>query len=579
VLRGPQGSLYGRNAVGGAMNVLSRAPTADFGGSAKLSYSRYDRTDAEATLNLPASDQLRVRLAGWYTDQTKGEYYNPVTGKYLDANNSSGGRLVAVYKPTDALSFKLTVEVTDNTAGGTLLFFPTAGETKSTVARDTSPINKFNTHRYALETGLDTQAGKFTLILGKRDYTLTGVEDTDLTADNPFNLAFGQLGQETTNRTNTVDSKYAELRWLSKRMGAVSLLAGISYLDESATGDIFTDLPTISQAFTGGALPASIAIANNQAVKSWAGFLEGTFELSSSANLIVGARYTKDDKSLNFDFAPTFLLGGFLGPEQTANTTKTFSNFSPGVTLAWTPSADWHLYGKAQSGFRAGGYNFNVAKTANLPYDAETSINFEVGAKRQFLGGRGYAALSVFQLNQKDVLVGFYDPTAPGPLAGYLANAGKSATRGIELESTAKVADGLTLGGSIGYLDAKFISGNAQGTNLDGQQLPAARKLTYAATVAYTRPIGPNAALDLNASYTHRDAGFQDVQNTIRIDGNNLVNASAGVEFGKFEVGLYVKNATDNDYQIASGGFRPPNAFGTLLAPGRTYGGWVQAKF
>jgi len=579
VLRGPQGGLYGRNAVGGALNVISARPEEELAGSLRATFGRYDRQEYEGMLNLPISDDFALRLVGWVTDQEEGEYFNPAVGKYIDANESRGGRMVLNYTPGDAFSLDMVLEATDAETAGTALFFPLDGETESTVARDTHPRNEFETQRFSVKASYESEVGTFTFILGGRSYELTGDEDTDLTADNPFDLAFGQLGQQMLTRENEVDSSYAELLWLSPSMGNLDILAGLSYVDESAVGDVLTDLSTISLIFAGGALPATLGLQNDQEVQSVSGFVEFTYALTNTIDAIASVRYTSDDKEVDFRFEPSLLLTALVGPPQAAVTDKTFDQWSPGLTVSWEPSEDLRVYAKIQTGFRAGGFNFNVGSVANLPYDEETSINYELGAKTRFWDGRGVLSANVYYLEQEDVLVPLFDFTVPGPLGGYLANVGESETWGLEFESRVNLAEGLSVGASVGWLDAEFSNGvDAFGGSIDGNEVPSSRGLNYAFTLGYFSPLTDQANLVANAAYTYRDEGYGDINNTQVMGEAELLNASLGVEFGNYSLTAFVQNALDERYDIAFG-VRPPISLGVSRAPGRTYGVTLQAHF
>lgn len=569
VLRGPQGGLYGRNAVGGAVNVISKRPTDEFGASASVTRASNERSEVEATVNAPIGASAGVRLSGWYVDQEEGDYFNPTTKKYLDATDDLGGRIVFNARPTDKINITLIAETTGGALPGTYLYFPTAGETKSTVTRDTQPSNEFDSTRYGGEFSLDTEVGDFTLVVGKRDYSLDGVEDTDLSTSVVFDPGAGQLGQQSLTRTNESDGKSAELRWLSKELGPVTLLAGLSYLDESATGDLLTKFVTGSAIF---GVPVELGILNDQEVTSYAGFVEATIALSDALSLIGSVRYTEDEKSVDFRFAPTPALGGFGLFPQSLKRTKTFENVSPGVTLAWSPNDDLRVYGKVQTGFRAGGFNFNVGSVANLPYDEETSVNYEVGAKKRLADGRASLGGNIFYLTQKDVLSPLFDFAQPPGLQGYLDNIGEAETLGVELEGTVQVSDALTVSASAGWLNAEYTSGSVNGASVDGKTLPSARDWTYAVTASYRQPVSGNITALLDGSYTYRSDGFQDAANRFKISDATLLNASAGLAFGPAELRAFVQNALDDDYEIAFGGFRPPNESGVIRAPERIYG-------
>jgi len=582
VLRGPQGALYGRNAVGGAVNVVSRRPEEMFGAEVRATVASHDRYEMEGVVNIPIGRSAGLRVLGWNENQNEGEYFNRTTGQYLDASSSAGGRIVGEILPADWLTLTGVVEREDAEGPGTYLFFPDDGETEDTIERDTQPSNDWETTRYALSAVADSDAGEFTFVVGGREYTLDGVEDTDLSTDNTVNLVTGQFGQQITTRRNEVDSTYAEARWLSAWNGPVQVLAGVTVVDESAVGDILTDLRGLSGALTGGALPVTLGIANDQSVQSVAGYVEAIWDVTERLEITASGRYTADDKEVDFQFTPSAVATGLVGPAQSAQVSETFENFSPGVTVAYAFNDMLNGYAKIQTGFRAGGFNFNVANAANLQYDEETSINYEIGLKRQ-VAGRGYVAASVYLLQQDDILVPAYDYTAPPGLQGYLINAGEAETYGVELEASLQLTDGLSVQAGLGYLDGEFTDGALPGaagaTSLDGFQLPAVREWTTSIAASYRRPIADEMDLVLNASHTSRSDGYVDVQNATAISGNSLVNLSAGVETDRFSLQVFGQNVTDDRYDIAFGGFRAPSAVGVIRAQGAVYGVTLRAGF
>jgi iron complex outermembrane receptor protein len=569
VLRGPQGALYGRNAVGGAVDFLSHEPTPDLGGYLRASYGNWDRYEIEGMANVPINDQSGLRLVGWRTDQQTGEYYNETLHQWIDKNDSLGGRAVYHANITDKLSVNLIAEAQKGDTPGTNLYFPQAGETMTTIQRDTEPTNKFASDRLAAEVNWDTDLGRFTGVAGYRNYVLTGVEDTDLTA-----IA---ADKEVTDRKNSVVSRYAELRWLSRDLGPVSLLAGITYLDDHGIGDVFTDLAGDTAAF---GVPVNLAIHNDQSVTSWSPYIEATWHLTKTLSLIGDLRYTDDRKTENFLFTPSpalsFAVPSYVG--QGLVTTKDFTRTSPGATLAWSPDDDWRVYGKVQTGFRAGGFNFNVGSINDLAYNSETSINYEVGVKRRIPGG--YVAATAFDLQQDNVLTPEYDLTAPGPLGSYLGNLGKARTYGLELEANLHPIPGLTLNANVGLLDAEFTSGTAAFSgSLAGKELPAARKFTGAIVADYRHTLVGDTDWLFNAAYTHRSGGWGDAPNTFRYDGLDQLNMTAGVDLHRrLKILAYVQNALNDQNIIAFGGYED-GGYGILRAPGTSYGIELKQQF
>ncbi|MGQ3176747.1 MAG: TonB-dependent receptor domain-containing protein, partial [Blastomonas fulva] len=267
---------------------------------------------------------------------------------------------------------------------------------------------------------------------------------------------------------------------------------------------------------------------------------------------------------------------------QTANLTRGFNRFTPGVTLSWRPG-DANIYAKIQTGFRAGGFNFNVANAANLEYGQETSVNYEIGAKTTLLDGKALIGVSAYLLTQDDVLVPFFDFTAAPGLQGFLDNAGKAKTWGIELEGSVTPIEGVTLGGSLGWMNPEFTSGTfirglGTVTPLDGLQLPATREWSFSLNAEVRRPLTDSIDVIANAAYSNRSGGFQDVANAFRIGQIDLLNLSAGLDFGVFDVLAFVQNAGNNRFDIAFGGNRNGTS-GVTQAPGATYGVSARVNF
>ena len=601
VLRGPQGALYGRDAVGGAVNIISNMPTDTFEGSVRADYMSYDREELVGMVNTPITDTMAARFVVWQTNQSQGEYYNSYLHEYMDKNDSLGGRATFKADLTSHLTLTLLAEGSWGNGPGTDLFFP-GDETQTTILRDTEPRNHFDADRFVGRLVWDTSAGQFTLIAAHRDYNLTGIEDTDLSADFDPTSNNGFSGQEITYRKDAMHGNYAEARWLSPDFGPVSILAGISYLKSGANGDVLTDANYLTQTFGSPTNQAQLYIDNIQGVDSWSPYAELTWHIADTLSLIADARYDSERKSENFDYAPSPLLEtleNFFAPCAPANipctaqltTSKTFTDFSPGGTLAWSPDADWRVYAKVQTGFRAGGYNFNVGSIADLPYNEERSINYEIGVKNQFADGRAYWALDGYMLDQSNVLVYRYDFSLPGPIAGHLINGGDARTYGVEPEiGYNDLLPGLDVTANLGYLDPRYTSGTATFTgSIVGKMVQYASPLTTAVTANYRYVLTDDLDFLLNGAYTHRGEHWEDAGNTIRFDGVDLVDLRVGVEFErKYDLSFFVQNALDDRYDTAYGGYRPAPAYlfygpgagsGVALAPGRMFGVELQAKF
>lgn len=576
-VRGPQGALYGRDAVGGAINVISRAPDATSTSTLTATYASYNRVELDATTNIAISDKFRVRLAAWGVNQPDGEYTNIRGDRALDATAYAGGRASATWDIAPDWTASFLVEHTQGDTPGTILYFPGL-ETKDTIRRDTQPQNSIDVTRYNAKLGYASAIGRFDLIFGGREFALTGVEDTDLSDIFAPNFGAGFLGRQVTKRRNSVSDKSAELRYTSAQFGPLSLLAGFVFIDGDASGGIVSDLDGITTTL---GIPSRLTIQNSQTLRSYAGYAEATLRLGADVKFIVDARYTNDDKADDFSYVRS---GVVPPPDQFANPRKTFTRFTPGGTLAWEPAPDWRLYAKALTGFRAGGYNFNVGSARNLPYNQETSENYEIGAKHSFAAAAAYLALTGYVLRQHNILLAAFDASQPGPVGSYLVNAGEARTLGFDVEGSATPLPGLTVTGSVGYQDAVFTGGlnPLGGDKLDGRGVPSARRWTTATTILYRRPITDTVDGFVNASYSYRSSAPSTLGTATFTppvyDAANLLNFSVGVAFGRYEIRSFVQNLLDSDYKVAFGGFRD-GITGIIRAQGRTAGVTLNARF
>lgn len=363
VLRGPQGGLYGRNAVGGALNVVSERPGNEFGGYVEVQFANNDRQEYRVAVNLPIiENKWALRVAGLHINQDEGFDYIVSQGRFSDAVDNKSLRLRSLYTPSTNWEFLTTLEVLDVDGGAPLAvpgpdaeqgyldanrFFPIPGTRPEDTAhqyRNTVEERRLKQFQAIQEVNWTVTPGTATAVLSYRDATFDSLRDEDLSE---FDV--GEIGYDASQT-----STFAELRFASKDFGGFKFLAGASYLDEDvalnfdnriggnfagalggaslaelyAAGVVTPSWAPVFSALAGAPIPVGLPISvfgltpyatgwsgylgdtfptefiNEQTLESLALFVEGEYALTDRIKVWGNVRYTHDDRSI--DFAQTF---------------------------------------------------------------------------------------------------------------------------------------------------------------------------------------------------------------------------------------------------------------------------------
>lgn len=620
VSTGPQAGLYGRDAVGGSINVIYALPQNKFGGYLTASYGNFDRAEVQGAINIPLGDTFAVRATGWYENQNKGEWYNATLNQYQDKNTEDGGRLTAKWSPNNHFTGVWMAEYSNNVGPSVEAYAPTGvtngvltgtPETPTRVYRDT-PNRNWN-HQLYLSQDLKYESGfgTFQWLASYSDYRMHDIEDQDQTAIGP---ADGPLANQfVLQRKEHVRNIYTELLWYSPEDKPLTVTAGVSYfnqtfdferlytlnvdLDYLAGGvgpvacSILLGDPTCS-AIPGGAFPAigvqssQIAGPGNSQINtaSYSGFVEGTFHFNKEWSLTAVVRYTDDEDYLNLHQFPINTtspgapyinaLVGNIFPSITLVGNYRFTNWSPSVTLNYKPSDTLNFYALYSTGFRPGGFNTVTTSAALVPYKSENAENFEIGAKTLWLNRRLGLNLDFFYMIQNNLLIDEADPIAP-PQFGffYLANVGQAVNYGVEFSSVARLTDWWTANASVGWLHAQKTKGTANGASVVGEPLENTRVWTVDLRTDFRYPVRNDWALLGGVNYHLESGGVLDFI-TLPWPTLNRIDATFGVAKGGSSLVVFVNNALDD---------RPPEfVYGngaTTIVDGRTYGVRLSTKF
>jgi iron complex outermembrane receptor protein len=477
VLRGPQGTLYGRNATGGVINIISRKPENEFGGYAKLDLGDYSKVRLEGALNAPFSDTVAARLSVLWAQRDGYTENKFATAKARDLDQLDSQDLWAVrgqiaFNPSDTFSGLFQVDVSrDDSKPTAFKYFTHAGGDPNMYW--TVPADKRLPSLREVSQGYEQNIIGSTRLVPSVGRAYTDAANLKLTWD----LGSVSLMSQTAYRKTQFswlndgdgtdvffvtyfqddDSKQLtqELQLSSNGDGALQWIVGGFYLKEEGktfSGLAFNGLAA-ALGFPAGSIEG-ILIDGESNTESYSAFAQGTYSFSDRTRLTAGVRYTKDDKDgdmfyllSNLVFTPQFL--GYPAGQTWADVLQdSWSAVTPKFGIDHDFSDDVMGYVSATRGFKSGGFNL-IGRQA--PYDPEYLWSYEAGLKTRFADGRATANFGVFQYNYKDMQVGKITNASD-----VLTNAGESTIRGLEAELRAALGAGVELNAGVAFLDGQY---------------------------------------------------------------------------------------------------------------------------
>lgn len=624
VLRGPQGTLFGKNTVGGVVNVITKKPEPGFSGEVRLGYSSFNTKDVKASINIPLSENLYFRAAGSF--QESDGYYRltknnsvdgfegvPGRGQRWGGSRYFSGRAKLLWEPTDDTNLMLTYELlrdrgdsppsVNETPPGFLIDvvgFPgiqTTGQspfkTGTTLCEGsaTAPtcVGTLDGHRVDVDgiflRGEHTMDGTGTITVVGGWRRVRSELPSDYTGENAYLFV--------STREDTRKQYSAEARFSSDFSDSIKFTAGAMYwgqtLDANATSFLgflrFLGDPT--------ALTDPNQSTANYKVDSYAVFGEAEYKVADPFSVFLGARYTKESK--DFSVRPqvrrSIIATGFW-PEYSDS--AKFSKPTIRAGYRWEIASGINNYFTYSQGYKSGGYNEQaMSATSALPFREETADSFELGFKTETADRKLRVNVAAFYVKyndlQRDAVVPFVDPITglPGQETR-TTNAGKAEVKGVELEISSAPIPGLTLGASVGYQKAKYINFstdvNGDGVNEDASylKLRGAPKWTAGANAHYEFPPADFGTVSLNADINYQ-AQFEST--TLNADysqgqARTLVGASIGWTDPdeRYRVAIFGRNLLDKVYRVSANSVAGLFNF-TNYAPPRSFGIEGSAKF
>jgi iron complex outermembrane receptor protein len=596
VLRGPQGTLYGRNTIGGAIKYVTRRLSTEPEFKVRGSVGTFDQFDTVFTASTPISDTFRI--GGSIARLTRDGFGQNVNINGIDNYNKDvlAMRLSAEWEPTPDLFFRLSGDYSDDDSDprqGHRLIPSTSGD----------PV---------LDDVYDTRAG---LNFPKQEVSGGGVaftaewqvndtimlknivayrEDDSSTAIDFDSLPAADVDVPAVYRNKQISEEF-QINYSSDRLNGI---LGFYYLDASAMNEfdvlLFTTLPTV--------LPNLNATTfGDSDTSTWSVFGDFTYDVTDQISLALGGRYTSDKRSAVVKRRTLLGVSEIFGgdPILFANTSdfegsKTFKEFTPRASIAWSPNEDHNLYFTYSKGFKGGSFDPRGLTTAAPDLDGDGDIDaqdifnfmlfepekvdsYEVGYKAQLFENRVSIALSGFIADYTDVQIpgsAGFDSDGDGVIdsfAGITSNAASADIKGIEFEGQALVAnsmarqgDDLTFAWTLGYLDAKYNEFvDALGEDVaDERVFQNTPEWTLSGTLTYGTPLAIGNAdgrlTFLNrVSYRSKTSQFETPNPYLDQPGYALWDVSLVWEDDedRWQFGIHGKNLTDKEYIVAGYNF------------------------
>lgn len=569
-VRGPQSSLFGRNTLGGLINVTSVRPSlTDWHGRVTVPLGNFGTREARAVVSGPVSPTLGVGVAVGYAGRD-GFTTNTMTGNDLDSRSAVFGKGQLLWTPSSRWETRLILSGERARDGDYAL-------------QDLASLraNQFETQRdYEGESERDIFAGTFIARREGARFSFTSTtglvnwsshDDTDLDYS-PFPL-IGRINDEEALQFTQ------EVRLASPSGTPVALSDRVSFRWQTGAM-VFTQAyeQDAINTFSPGVLHPliTIPVRNHSPEASLddlgiGAYAQGTFSFSNRVDLTIGGRFDHETKkaTLSTFFDPP--LPFFLTmPPLVAE--ESYSNISPQAAIAFHARPQTMLYVSGGGGYKAGGYN-PTSLPGSEAYGEEKSWNVEGGVKSTFHDGRVTANAAVFFIDWQDMQLNVPIPGGGG--AFFISNVGAATSKGVELELGVRPIAGVNLFGSLGVTRARFGDGSlAMGVDVEGNDVPGTPEYTASLGAELSRQIVRSWAWFVRGEAAMY-GGFQyDESNVAGQEAYSLVHLRAGVTSRRYSVTAWVKNAFDTFYvpvAFAYPGLAPSGFVGEPGKP-RTFG-------
>ncbi len=579
VLRGPQGTLFGKNTTGGAISLTSALPKDHVEGYVTVRGGNFGYIEPQAAISLPVTESLAVRFAGVLRDRD-GTLKNLADHTRLNDVGQQAARFSALYKPGSDFEALLTLGYGRNDSNG--MFgqpHDRLGQNPYEGYYNGFGLERIDTGNATLKLTRDFGGFNLTSITAYRANKLHRKEEPD--------SGVGTSGDFQVDWRSKYHQTSQELRLASDSDGRLTWMIGGYYYQDHLRANNSAQYPDPSDYF-------ALNFRLHQDLRDFAAFGQATYKLLPKLNLTMGGRFTTERQKFTYENRFTGMDNPFadgVAPALSYAENRTYNAWSGKVGLEYMATRDNLIYASVSRGFNSGGHAglaFSAAQLAST--DPEYLIAYEVGTKNSFLDGALTLNLSGFYYDYKDIIVTTVVDTGGATLASLKTNAARAHSKGFELETVVRPVRDLSLTAGAAYLDARytrFVSA-VLGGDFTGNRLPSSPKWTLTGAFNYDLRLPGDKTLSFNADVQHVAPFYRDAQNTpqLRLPSRTIANARITLQLENgLSLGLWSRNLFDEHYFTDA--FTDPSIadvtggapYGYFYGDPRTYGFEVGIRF
>ncbi|MCF6214974.1 MAG: TonB-dependent receptor [Emcibacter sp.] len=637
VLRGPQGTLFGKNTIGGAIALTSQKPMGDGTGYLEVTTGRFDRLDIRGSFDVALSDTLAAKVSMSSKNRDGiGKRLEFGTDKVLDTagdENATSARIALRWEASEDVTVDFTADYTREREKGVpsiLVFvddngaafgglgglwnalvggpaglpytsdFIIGGDNRYDSYATDGNRNTLDSYGFSMDIDWAVNENmSLRSITAYREMEAFFNSDTD---GSPLSFV-------TTDQTQDQNQISQEFQLIGTSFDdKLDWVIGAFYFDEFGRDDnvvrlasgLYDALEALPGPLDGSPLGAPTApggpgnpinpnldldlnIFNEIDIKSYAAFTQGTYQVSDKISITAGARYSYEKKDYFLNHTRENSGAVIIGNRTIS---ESWSSFTPMGSIDYKINEDSLVYVSVTQGFKSGGFNGRpISVSAVDSFDPETVLSYEFGFKTDWFDNRLRLNGAVFNANYTDMQLGSISADENGVLALRIQNAGKAKIQGFELELQARPTANLDIIGSLGYVDFEItqLDPGVQDFNLNSQAMKTP-EWNFSLGAEYTVEINSSSEISLRGDWTYQSETEQNVQNTdlIRSPGYSLFNTRLTYSNldNDWEIALFVTNLTDKAY--VSSGFQTLTSFGTanlIYGRPREWGLTVKKRF
>lgn len=566
LIRGPQGALFGRNTVGGLINVASRRPSlTTWGGEMETTVGNYNYYDFRGRVTGPLiQDQLGFSFAGGYSERD-GYTNDTISGSDIDNRSAYFGKGQFLWTPNEDLEVRFILSGESSRDGDYALNDLSAlRRNPRQSSRDYLGYVERDVIMPTLQVTYHADAFDFTSTTG-----FVWWETTDAT-----DLDYSSLPLATRFNTEKMATWTQEFRFSNPANAPIALNNDISLSWQAGLFLFYADYEQLayndlSALISPIGAPLRAGSTADLVDKGVGTYLQGTLTFWDRLDVTAGLRWDYEDKEADLTTFTSPVLPGAVD----LTTERSFSQVTPQAAISYRVTPDLLTYFSFAGGFKAGGFN----PQGPVSYEEEQSWNYEIGIKGRALEGDLRFGLAAFYTDWSDLQLN--QPLGGGQF--FIANAGDATSQGLELDLAYEVNSNISFFGSASWQDTQFLSGSQDGgVNLAGKTLQYAPDYNATFGTLLDFPVTPNLNVYARADVQFIGSFNYNAQNTFGQDAYTIANFRLGVRGKKWFAEAYVNNAFDTEYvPIAfSYAFAPSGAVGESGAP-ITFGLRAGVKF